>query len=376
MTLRPALPLSGRSWSVLAIILVAGIAALYAVLNLRFQSWDFRNNLWAPAYLLVRGQSPYEIRGLFPDSNAIWLPMAIGLFFPLGWLSEQHASNVWLLLNCGVVVGLVWTAAGQQRPNLLVLGAALVAAFLFLPTLTHLVLGQFSLLTTLAAVWAARAVKAQREWTAAFLIALCLVKPQLSVVFLPGLLLSMFRRSGLGTAARLLGLVIVWIAATTVPLMLANPDWMLDLRNNFARNETWLQPSAYSLLQFHFGTAGFWAWVLMLAAALDLSAWRWLRHDPEQAMRWSLALTPLVSPYIWSWDFVLQLPLFVHAAFTLQTWPARLILWLGIGLIGTGSLALQLSGQFANDRYWWISWAVMAAIAASYGVERLRQRAA
>src|SRR5712692_2292721 len=83
-----------------AVLLLAFAVGIVAFIKTPlFGSWDFRNNLWGPAYLLVHGQSPYHISTLFENSNALWFPMAIGLFFPFGWLTQSEASNLWLLGN-------------------------------------------------------------------------------------------------------------------------------------------------------------------------------------------------------------------------------------------------------------------------------------
>jgi hypothetical protein len=55
---------------------------------------DFYNELWGPAHLLVRGESPYDTSSLNADLPAVWPPMAIGVFAPLGWLSEKTASRL------------------------------------------------------------------------------------------------------------------------------------------------------------------------------------------------------------------------------------------------------------------------------------------
>ena len=55
---------------------------------------DFYNELWGPAYLLVNGQSPYDTPILDPVLPAVWLPMAIGFFFPLGWLPKDGGRTI------------------------------------------------------------------------------------------------------------------------------------------------------------------------------------------------------------------------------------------------------------------------------------------
>lgn len=77
--------LSGRRVMEGFIIFSFALFAIWLVCNNPFDFGDFRHNLWAPTHLLLRGESPYLIKTLFPNKHAVWLPMAVGLFFPLGW---------------------------------------------------------------------------------------------------------------------------------------------------------------------------------------------------------------------------------------------------------------------------------------------------
>ncbi len=73
-----------------SILALGFIAVVIASLfwRLMMPRMDFYNELWGPAYLLVQGKSPYDTASLNPILPAVWFPMAIGFFFPLGWLPE------------------------------------------------------------------------------------------------------------------------------------------------------------------------------------------------------------------------------------------------------------------------------------------------
>ncbi len=97
-------------------ILLVGVAAYLFLSRANLGAWDFRNNLWAPAHLLVGGRSPYLIESLFPGSNAVWMPTVIGAFFPLGWLTESQATALWVVISAGAYLSLIILSSGKARP--------------------------------------------------------------------------------------------------------------------------------------------------------------------------------------------------------------------------------------------------------------------
>ena len=99
----------------LAVCLFAAIfLGIIFLPDLPFQSWDFQSNLWGPAYLLVHGWSPYDIHHIIPDTNAVWLPMVVGLFAPLGLLSQAAAEKFWFLLTIAALFLIIWLSCNQK----------------------------------------------------------------------------------------------------------------------------------------------------------------------------------------------------------------------------------------------------------------------
>ena len=88
---RPRVFLSEKG---IPVLLFGLLLVLVCFLPIPFTFWDFRNNLWGPSHLLVTGKSPYAIKQLFPDTNAVWLPQIIGLLFPMGWLPFDFAARI------------------------------------------------------------------------------------------------------------------------------------------------------------------------------------------------------------------------------------------------------------------------------------------
>lgn len=173
---------------------------LFATPPLSACSWDFRNNLWGPAYLLLHNMSPYKLKVLFPNAIAVWFPPGIGAFLPLGLLDCLVAAKIWLILSVTALFGILWLCTENSRPTPGVFAACLLAIFLFPPLYTHLELGQFSIILTLLILFVVS--RYSRPWSMFLALALGLTKPQLGVLIYPGLLFQQFRSYGVRGAYR------------------------------------------------------------------------------------------------------------------------------------------------------------------------------
>jgi hypothetical protein len=309
-------------------ILLSGLALgiLAFIATSEFLSWDFRNNLWEPSHLIWQGESAYNRTLVFDDANAVWFPQIIGLFFPLGLLGLYPATAIWLIGNIALLLALLWFSFRQTagKPNPVQLGTLLLAVFLFPPTIRHLILGQASILVGASLLLGLHAVERRRFALAGFLFALALAKPQLCIVALPCLVLYvLFKQRAWQDALKLILFVGLFSAALTLPLWLASPHWVTDFIQNLQHNSGWAQPNLFSILTHHWGMAGAAAWLGLYAGALGWNLQIWWKSDPARAVLWSLASTAIVSPYAWTWDFVLLLPLLVDTALRISSGSAR-----------------------------------------------------
>src|SRR6266540_164223 len=148
--------------SVFVLVLIS-MAVGYLFWNLMLPRMDFYNELWGPASLLVHGQSPYDTASLDPVLPAAWLPMSIGFFFPLGWLPENLALQIWYVFNI-VEIGLIVYFAQERDRNLFNTVALALICFFFPLTFNHINLGQFSITITLCWVFAAYFLEKDRHW--------------------------------------------------------------------------------------------------------------------------------------------------------------------------------------------------------------------
>lgn len=355
-------------------LVLFGALVIDLIFMVEFVGWDFRNNLWAPAYLTTHHQSAYDIQLLFKDSNAIWFPQVIGVFFFLGFFPQYPASNLWAVFNIALLLALVWYSVRQSGKKVkpLKLGFLTACIFLFPPTIRHFVLGQVDIFIMMAFVAAVYAIERQRLALAGFLLALALTKPQHSIVVLPLVFVYLFFIQKSPRDSVKLFLAICFFALLqTAPLWFGDPLWTRDFLSNLQRNPPWAQPGIFILLQNRFGTSGLILWFLLYTIILAANLRIWFKNKPEKAILWSLASTAIISPYLWSWDFVLFLPLFADTALRLSSLPGKLTLFLFYVACFYGAVVALKGGTASDEVLWWLPWVFITGIMASIAVDNI-----
>ncbi len=160
------------------------------------------------------------------------------------------------------------------------------------------------------------------------------------------------------------------IGLLSLPLFLAYPTWGKGFIWALNRNHVWLQPTLYSLLPRFWGKwegLTLWGVLTILLFAINIRTW-WI-WSPQKAIYWSLALTPLVTPYLWSWDIVLILPLLLRALFELNTKKAYFLLISGYMLSWWLTLQVLLRTDNSDHYFWWTPWMFVLLILCSYWVD-------
>ena len=318
--------------------------------------WDFRNNLWAPSFLLVNGQSPYNLTVLYEMGSAVWMPVAVGIFWPLGYLPLQQASNLWWIFTLIGLTSIVWLSSGYQRPPKHLFIITLILAFLFPSTISHFSLGQITILICLLFMVISIYGRNMHPFLLALLIALTLSKPQLIIFILPGYFFSYLKENGSSRTLQLIFLILLVIGILSLPLFIFYPQWISDFIQSLTGNPTWAHPSSKYILRTNFNRIGELLWWIVLLLASGVNLWLWTRLPKREAAVWSLALTTLVTPYIWSWDFVLLIPLFVSYLYKIKekssTW---LIYFAYISCWGI-IVYMKLTGQTSDELNWWVPW--------------------
>jgi hypothetical protein len=346
-------------------ILVGFLLALLVLFITRFPfppGWDFRNNLWAPSFLLIQGQSPYNLTVLYELGSAVWMPVAIGLFWPIGFLPLQQASNLWWMLSLISLIAVVWLSSGFKRPPKLLFAITLFLAFIFPPTISHFSLGQITIFICLIFLVIAAYEHKFHPLLLAVLIILTLSKPQLAIFFLPGYFFSYLKKKGFSRAMQFMLYLIIALGIATLPLFIFYPQWTTDFLRNLTDNPAWAHPSSLFILRTNLINVGELLWWMLLIVGSGINLYLWVRLPIREAAVWSLALTTLITPYVWSWDFVLLIPLFT--SYLYKKMPGYSTWLLYIAFISCwGVIAyMKLTGQTSDELYWWVPWYLVGFI--------------
>jgi hypothetical protein len=322
--------------------------------------WDFRNNLYLPVKLLVEHKSPYNIHVLVKNSNAVWLPMALGFFSPLGFLSLQEASDLWTLINIFALTSLLFVVDIHNKPPLMKLFFTGIIIFLIPSTLTHFNLGQISILICLTLVIIINFDEEIPLWVKGFLFAFTLTKPQISVFLIPSYFVHVFHSYGWRSIIKLGCWTFLGVLILSLPVVLSAPDWFIDLIANLRSNPVWEQPSFFIVFFSRLSDFGQLLRYIFLFGGIFISIFWVNQSDSKDTLFWILALTSVFSPYIWSWDFVILYPLMIHSLLKEKRAIIDLFLFSGYFIIVALYTSFKIAGQFNDAFYWWIPWSIFA----------------
>jgi hypothetical protein len=79
----------------------------------------------------------------------------------------------------------------------------------------------------------------------------------------------------------------------------------------------------------------------------------WKKLSPVNATYWSLALAPLVSPYVGSWDFVILLPLTIFTFVSID-WKRKVALIIFYAIAWYQMAQIQALEVSHNHYFWWV----------------------
>lgn len=343
-------------------------------------SWDFRGSLWGPAYMLLHGGTPYTHNTPYGPYAGIWMPQLIGAFFPLGWLPCWVAAKLWFLSEIAGLFAMIWLVAGHKLPAPWLFGAGLLLIFLFPPLYTHLIIGQISIFITvllMLVVFQFREEPAPGlHWWAPLFLAIALAKPQLGVLVYPGLLVWAFRKGGYISAGKLMLYTALWVLVLIVPVTLIDPAWPKGFLDITLGNTqvVWDLPNPFVQLKVSLGMVGILLWALIFLGCLGFTLWLWRTQDARLALLWSLALTPIATPYCSSWDFMLMVPLLLWLLIHTPSNLARLALILGALAIDGLQFAARLRANIPDGENWWVSIALLGVMALALGIQAITVR--
>ena len=320
--------------------------------NLTLPRMDFYNELWGPASLLVRGQSPYDTASLNPVLPAAWLPMAIGFFFPLGWLPEYLALKIWYIFNILEIGLVVYVVTGRNR-NLYDTVTLALMCFFFPLTFNHINLGQFSITVTLCWVFAVYFLEKDKSWMSALCIALALSKPHLGFLAILGLSVRDYQSGGYRAMFSSWVRILTMCLVLCIPLFVAYPSWIPDAIVSMGKNPPWAFPSLYILFERYLGVWGHVLWGFTSLIVVGVNFWLWKKLPLKSAVYWSLALALLVTPYVGSWDFVVLFPLLIFA-YVNTDWKRKIFIGVAYCAAWYGMARVQMLAVSHNHYFWWV----------------------
>ena len=322
-------------------LLVLAIASALIVLWLRGSSYFTSGwgsvgsndyvEYWSAARLLLEGLDPYDPAAMLaiektaglpgPDPILMWNPpWTLAVVLPLALLPFELASVAWLLLQLGLILGcgiVLWRYFAPDDDRYWI---GLVLAATFVPGLIALRMGQISPWLLLGITGFLRAERAQgaqrarRDLLAGAALALLMIKPHVTYLFLLAALWWAWRNR-----RRHWRVLIGWLAAligASVLVSLVSTDVFFCYLGAAAGPPLyWAPPTIGTWLRLLFGPEHGWLQFLPpLVGGLALVIWLWRRRGPWCWMDVTgplLLASSVTAAYGWSYDQLVLLPVVV-----------------------------------------------------------------
>jgi hypothetical protein len=280
--------------------------------------------LWLAGHLAGIGSNPYSSQDWFNGHTAFgatWIPERIFLYplplafllIPLGWLALSQAYSVWAFLTLFATTASLFLLIDLWEESRLKIFALpmIVALLFFAPTLEAPGKGTLGGLVLLAMVLSLYLFNRRMWMIGGMLSALLLVKPTFGA---PALVLLglwfLSRREWRGIAGIFVGSLFLYTLGAVV-----NPQWPLQfliMGQQKVGEYLGTQPTLFNAAGFFcqrspvcsYGLGA--ALSLVLIGVVILLIFRKTRTlDSLEAMGLILTTSLLVTPYLWSYDFIL-----------------------------------------------------------------------
>lgn len=352
---------------IIGIILVALLAGSSTNKMADTFGLDFRS-YWSVSRVLVSQGNPYDRAQLLNMEQSsgytgimpimVWYPpWAFTIFLPFSFLPFPISTLLWLAINvflaltCGAVL---WRELAPLDDRRFWLG--MILAFVYMPTLQTLRIGQISLWLLAGITGFLAAVRTRRDGLAGAFLVLLTIKPHVSFLFLFAAVWWVVRERRwrviqgwaitFGCACVIVGLFSPEIFAQYLRPTAGSPlywstatlgSWLLAV---FGAEHYWLQylPSAIGLLLF------------VIWAKHHNSPWNWPQLAPGL-----LLASSIFAAYGWPYDQVVLLAVIVViiSKFHLLSSLKRFILISLYVLTQLGMLLLNQYGIAATYYYWY-----------------------
>ena len=330
---------------------------------------------WAASRLNRAGGNPYDAAQLLALQRSVgweeelpimmWNPpWTIPLVTPFGWLPYDLARTVWILTSILTVIVAAYSSWDIYEPQSRRHAIAPVLAFLFIPTLGALNLGQISpwiLLGVVGFLWASQRGRGALAGVSAVLIS---IKPQLLYLFWPILLLWCIqeRRWRPLAACAATALALLAIAMVSNPQVLAQ-----YIHTSISEPPLYWKSSALgTILRLLWGQERHWLQFAPSVLGLGWVLWYWIRHRADWSWPEHLPLLTLVSvataSYGWPYDLVVLVPVLAQVGGWVLESKGRVLGAIAITLfaaINVGAFIVMALGGGSWHELWWMPWAML-----------------
>lgn len=289
-------------------------------------------------------------------------PWTISLLMPFGLLSFRISRLTWLIFSTVLILissQILWQIySGKPKQRWL----AILVVFIFAPTISVLEKGQLTPLVVMGITgFLYFSVYRRNDWLAGILLTLASIKPQLALIFWIALLFWVVRQR------RWVILIscLLTILITSLVALIFNPHLLLQymaMLQTYHLSD-WASPTIGAYLRlFWLGVDKFWLQFLpSLLGGLwfiyywfkHYKTWNWMDELPVL-----LLVSQLISPYSWTYDLVILIPMLITATIRIITdWKRWSTLLLGVIFIAVNILDLVLHVKM--NEFWFI-WMVPA----------------
>jgi Glycosyltransferase family 87 len=326
---------------------------------------------WASGKLNLQHENPYDSvkmeqlhleEGSQAPSNStssvvLNPPWVIPLLMPFGVLSYRISRLTWLIISIALLIlssQILWRIySGKPKQQWI----AIIFIFIFAPTISVLEKGQITPLVIVGITgFMYFSVYHRNDWLAGMFLALASIKPQLIIIFWIALLFwVIIQRRWLIAIS-----TIITILTLTVISMIFNPHIIQQYFGMLQTGQVteWASPTIGAYLRlFWLGTDRFWLQFLPSLLAVIWFIIYWNRH--YKSWNWVdelpivLLISQLTSPYSWTYDLVILIPVVILAAVwmssDLKSWSTFVLILVFIAIN-----ALDLLLHMKLDEFWFI----------------------
>jgi hypothetical protein len=341
---------------------------------------------WASAKLNLSGLNPYDPQkveqlqlsaGGMPSASytvSIMLnpPWAISLLLPFGMFDYSISRLAWLLFStvCILISSLlIWKiCSGNPKKR----WVAIIVPFIYAPTISVLEVGQITSIILMGITgFLFFSIYYRNDWLAGLFVTLASIKPQVAVIFWIALIFWIIQQR------RWLLIIgpMVFALSLTILAYLFNPDIIqqyFSMLHNYRISE-WANPTIGAYLRFFWlGTDKFWLQFLPTVIAALWFLYYWYTHhgwDWVAELPMILLISQITSPYSWTYDQVILIPVVIQATiWIISNWKRWSTILISIAFLAISILDLILHMRLSD---FWFLWMAPATLILFLIVRRL-----